>query len=115
LKHALFILLIVTVAACVAIADANTSPAQTSLVQANLVQARLVQARLVQARLVQTSLAGSGDFSAAAVLWFSGTNVTAQISGAISLTGDLTIGDTKTAFHAQGCSTRGRQSRCTGR
>lgn len=92
MKHALFILLIVTVAACVVYADANTSPAQ----------ARLAQASLVQVNLVQTSMAGSGDFSASAVLWFSGTNVTAQISGAISLTGDLTIGDTKTAFHAQG-------------
>jgi len=79
-KYTLFILLVVAVAACVSYGDSsapNVAP-------------------------VQPNLTGSGDFSASAVLWFSGTDVTAQISGAISVMGDLMIGDTKTALHAEG-------------
>ncbi len=48
------------------------------------------------------NLTGSGDFSASAVLWFSGTDVTAQVSGTINLKGSLAIGDTVKAFNAQG-------------
>ena len=95
MKYALVILLVVAVAVCVSYAD--SSAPDVAPVQANLVQASLVQASLVQA-----SLTGSGDFSASAVLWFSGTDVTAQIRGAISLMGDLMIGDTKTALDAEG-------------
>jgi len=94
-KYALFILLVVAVAACVSYADSsapNVAPVQPNLVQASLVQASLVQA----------SLAGSGDFSASAVLWFSGTDVTAQLSGDLSLNGDLTIGATQATFSAEG-------------
>ena len=85
MKHALFILLIIAVAACVSYVDSSASDVDP-----------------VQPRFVQASLAGSGGFSASAVLWFSGTDVTAQISGPISLMGDLMIGDTKTALHAEG-------------
>jgi len=84
-KHALFILLIIAVAACVSYADSSSPDVAP-----------------VQPSFVQASLAGSGGFSASAVLWFSGTDVTAQISGVISLMGDLMIGDTKTAIHAEG-------------
>jgi len=84
-KHALLILLIIAVAACVSYADSSSPDVAP-----------------VQPSFVQASLAGSGGFSASAVLWFSGTDVTAQISGVISLMGDLMIGDTKTSLHAEG-------------
>ena len=48
------------------------------------------------------SMSGSGDFSASAVLWFSGTNVTAQVSGNLTLTGELAIGETESTFEAKG-------------
>ena len=47
-------------------------------------------------------ISGSGDFLASAVLWFSGTDVTAQLSGDLALCGDLTIGKTKVAFQVKG-------------
>ena len=90
MKHALFILLVVAVAASVSYADSSApdvAPMQLSLVQTNLVQA---------------SLTGSGNFSASAVLWFSGTDVTAHLSGDLSLNGDLTLGATQATFSAEG-------------
>ncbi|MEA3239105.1 MAG: hypothetical protein U9Q94_04935 [Candidatus Bipolaricaulota bacterium] len=90
MKYTLFILLVVAVAACVSYADSsvpNVAPVQPNLLQASLVQA---------------NLAGSGDFSASAVLWFSGTDVTAQLSGDLSLNGDLTLGATQARFSAEG-------------
>ena len=50
----------------------------------------------------RASMSGSGDFSASAVLWFSGTNVTAQVSGNLTLTGELAIGETESTFKAKG-------------
>lgn len=82
MKHALLILLIVTFAVCVAFAGPSTSP-------------------------TQANLAGSGNFSASAVLWFSGTNVTAQVSGTMSLNGSLSIGDNKRSLKARGTLTGG--------
>ena len=72
MKRALFILLLVAIAGIVGYADPNAN------------------------------LTGSGDFSASAVLWFSGTDVTAQVSGTINLKGNLAIGDTVKAFNVQG-------------
>lgn len=50
----------------------------------------------------RANMSGGGDFSASAVLWFSGTNVTAQVSGNVTLKGELTIDGTKAAFRARG-------------
>lgn len=79
-KHALFILLVVVVVACVAYAEPNAQATNS----------------------VPATLSGDGDFSASAVMWFSGTTVTAQVSGTVSLTGELTIGDTEATFKAKG-------------
>ncbi len=48
------------------------------------------------------TMSGGGDFSASAVLWFAGTNVTAQVSGNLTLTGELVVGGTESAFKAKG-------------
>ncbi|HDL85208.1 MAG TPA: hypothetical protein ENH11_02590 [Candidatus Acetothermia bacterium] len=88
MKHALCILLIVVVVAGVAYADQNSA-----------------QIGMTQASPVQASLTGGGDFSASAVLWFSGTDVTAKVSGALNLNGGVTIGDTKATFKAKGTLT----------
>jgi len=50
----------------------------------------------------RADMSGSGDFSASAVLWFYGTNVTAHVSGNLTLKGDLTIDGTEAAFSARG-------------
>ena len=48
------------------------------------------------------SMSGGGDFSASAVLWFSGTDVTAQVTGSVVIKGDLVLGSETTPFQAKG-------------
>ena len=50
----------------------------------------------------KASMSGGGDFSASAVLWFSGTNVIAQVSGNLTINGEIAIGEDKSSFKAKG-------------
>ncbi len=54
------------------------------------------------ASLGQTLFCGSGDFSGTAVLWFAKTAVTAQLSGALSLSGVLPVEGEAVSFVAEG-------------
>ena len=50
----------------------------------------------------QTLFCGSGDFSGTAVLWFTKTTVTAQLDGALSLSGVLPVEGEAVSFVAEG-------------
>jgi hypothetical protein len=51
---------------------------------------------------IHASLVGNGDFAASAVLWFCGTEVSANILGTICLNADLEIEDMMLRFNAMG-------------
>ncbi len=71
-----------------------------------IILALAVAAIVVLPAAAQRSFTGSGDFSGTAVLWFSGTNVTAKFTGNLSITGSVTIDGERVRFTAKG-STHG--------
>lgn len=54
------------------------------------------------ASLGQTLFCGSGNFSGTVILWFAKTTVTAQLSGALSLSGVLPVEGETVSFVAEG-------------
>ncbi len=85
MKRSLFIALVVAVAACISYAEPSAADEDP-----------------LQVGLVQASLDGSGDLSGTIILWFAGTNVTAQVNADVALSGTLSVNDVNTAFTAKG-------------